>query len=149
MDGEYEIRPRLARDLNESMPRYPEAQQLEVSIDGERVGLFTLPGVQPPASAVPRGERVTAARAGVRGGAPAASTSAAATRRGARRACQRRPPRPRAPAAAPDDAPIRRCRRSRRYSKACVPARAEREARNRADENVEPARAGEGRTARR
>ena len=45
VDGEYEIAPRLQRDLNEQMPLYAEAQQLEVSIDGERVGLFTLPAV--------------------------------------------------------------------------------------------------------
>jgi len=45
MDALYEIRPRLMRDLNESLPLYNEAQQLEVSIDGERVGLFTLPGI--------------------------------------------------------------------------------------------------------
>jgi mono/diheme cytochrome c family protein len=53
MDGEYEIRPRLTRDLNESMPLYTDAQQLEISLDGERVGLFTLPGVrsQPAAAA--------------------------------------------------------------------------------------------------
>jgi hypothetical protein len=52
MDGEYEIRPRLTRDLNESMPVYTETQELEISIDGARVGLFTLPGVQgQPASA--------------------------------------------------------------------------------------------------
>jgi hypothetical protein len=53
MDGEYEIRPRLTRDLNESMPVYTEAQHLEISLDGDRIGLFTLPGVQAqPASAV-------------------------------------------------------------------------------------------------
>ena len=46
MDGEYEIRPRLTRDLNESMPVYTEAQHLEISLDGDRIGLFTLPGVQ-------------------------------------------------------------------------------------------------------
>ena len=45
-DGEYEIRPRLTRDLNESMPAYTEPQHVEISLDGERVGLFTLPGVQ-------------------------------------------------------------------------------------------------------
>ena len=45
MDGEYEIRPRLTRDLNEGMPNYTEAQHLEISLDGERVGVFTLPGV--------------------------------------------------------------------------------------------------------
>jgi mono/diheme cytochrome c family protein len=45
MDAVYEIRPRLTRDLNESMPLYTEAQVLEISIDGERVGTFTLPGI--------------------------------------------------------------------------------------------------------
>ena len=45
MDGEYEIRPRLTRDLNESLPLYAEDQRLEISIDGERVGLYTLPGI--------------------------------------------------------------------------------------------------------
>jgi hypothetical protein len=45
MDGEYEIRPRLTRDLNESLPLYTEDQRIEISIDGERVGLYTLPGV--------------------------------------------------------------------------------------------------------
>jgi mono/diheme cytochrome c family protein len=45
MDATYEIRPRLTRDLNESMPLYTEAQVLEISIDGQRVGSFTLPGI--------------------------------------------------------------------------------------------------------
>ena len=45
VDGEYVIRVRLARDLNESVPLYAEPQQLEVSLDGERLQLFTLPGV--------------------------------------------------------------------------------------------------------
>jgi mono/diheme cytochrome c family protein len=53
MDGEYEIRPRLTRDLNESMPVYTAAQELEISIDGHRVGLFTLPGVAGQAAAAP------------------------------------------------------------------------------------------------
>jgi mono/diheme cytochrome c family protein len=54
MDGEYEIRPRLTRDLNEGMPVYTETQELEISIDGLRVGLFTMPGVQgQPATAAP------------------------------------------------------------------------------------------------
>jgi hypothetical protein len=52
MSGEYEIRPRLTRDLNESMPVYSEPQHLEISVDGERVGLFTLPGVQGQAAPV-------------------------------------------------------------------------------------------------
>ncbi|MBN1240472.1 MAG: DUF1592 domain-containing protein, partial [Gammaproteobacteria bacterium] len=44
-DGEYVIAAELARDLNESLPLYAEPQQLEIAIDGERVALFTLPGV--------------------------------------------------------------------------------------------------------
>jgi mono/diheme cytochrome c family protein len=52
MDAEYEFRPRLARDLNEQLPLYPDDQLLEVSIDGVRAGLFTLQGIgrgEPPA----------------------------------------------------------------------------------------------------
>jgi mono/diheme cytochrome c family protein len=45
MDAVYEIRPRLTRDLNESLPLYTEPQVVEVSIDGQRVGTFTLPGI--------------------------------------------------------------------------------------------------------
>jgi mono/diheme cytochrome c family protein len=48
MDAEYEIRPRLARDVNESVPSYLEAQHLEITVDGERVQVFTLPGVSTP-----------------------------------------------------------------------------------------------------
>src|SRR5688500_7428911 len=44
LDGTYEIRVRLARDLNESVPIYTEPQHVEISVDGERVGTFTLPG---------------------------------------------------------------------------------------------------------
>jgi hypothetical protein len=52
-DGEYVIKVRLARDLNESVPAYYEPQQLEVSLDGERVQLFTLPGVSPAKPGAP------------------------------------------------------------------------------------------------
>ena len=52
VDADYEISAELARNLNEGMPAYAEDQNLEISIDGERVALFTLPGVQPRA---PRG----------------------------------------------------------------------------------------------
>jgi mono/diheme cytochrome c family protein len=45
MDAVYEIRPRLTRDLNESLPLYTEPQVLEISIDGQRAGTFTLPGI--------------------------------------------------------------------------------------------------------
>ena len=47
-DGEYELRVRIARDLNESVPIYREAQHVEVNVDGVRVGGFTLPGVGAP-----------------------------------------------------------------------------------------------------
>jgi len=53
MDGVYEIRPRMTRDLNESVPLYTEDQRLEISIDGERAGVFTLPGVGGSAGAPP------------------------------------------------------------------------------------------------
>jgi hypothetical protein len=49
MDAEYEIRVRLARDLNESVPIYADAQTVEISVDGERRGTFTLAGVGGPA----------------------------------------------------------------------------------------------------
>src|SRR5688572_6579004 len=58
MDGEYEFRPRLARDLNEQLPLYPDDQVVEVSVDGVRAGVFTLAGIgrgeappAPPAAA--------------------------------------------------------------------------------------------------
>ena len=48
MDAHYTIRVELSRDLNEQVPIYQEPQQLEVSIDGERLNVFTLPGVAGP-----------------------------------------------------------------------------------------------------
>jgi hypothetical protein len=48
MDAHYTIRVELSRDLNEQVPIYQEPQLLEVSIDGERVNVFTLPGVAAP-----------------------------------------------------------------------------------------------------
>src|SRR5262245_24571923 len=53
MDAYYSIRVQLSRDLNEQVPIYVEPQQLEVSIDSERVQLFTLPGAGAPAPAPP------------------------------------------------------------------------------------------------
>jgi hypothetical protein len=44
-DAEYAIAAELSRDLNESVPLHAEEQQLEISIDGERVAVFTLPAV--------------------------------------------------------------------------------------------------------
>lgn len=49
-DAEYLITAELARDLNESLPMYPEPQILEVSIDGERVATFTLEAPVPEES---------------------------------------------------------------------------------------------------
>jgi hypothetical protein len=54
VDAEYDIAAELARNLNEGMPAYEEDQQLEISIDGERVALFTLPGVQSRAPRAPQ-----------------------------------------------------------------------------------------------
>jgi uncharacterized protein DUF1592/uncharacterized protein DUF1588/uncharacterized protein DUF1587/uncharacterized protein DUF1585/uncharacterized protein DUF1595 len=48
MDAHYTIRVELSRDLNEQVPIYAEPQLLEVSIDGERINVFTLPGVAAP-----------------------------------------------------------------------------------------------------
>ena len=45
VDGEYEFAATLQRNLNESLPLYPEAQHLEIAVDGERVALFTLDAV--------------------------------------------------------------------------------------------------------
>jgi hypothetical protein len=45
VDGEYVIAVDLFRDLNEGVPLYAEEQQLEISVDGERVALFRLPAV--------------------------------------------------------------------------------------------------------
>ena len=47
VDGDYEIRVRLARDNFENVPLYFEPQQLEVSVDGSRIKVFTVPGVAP------------------------------------------------------------------------------------------------------
>ena len=75
-DAEYEIRVRIARDLNEGVPAYTEAQHVEINIDGARVGGFTLPGVSPP----PPRQGGAGNRAG--GAAPARGGGAAPTRGG-------------------------------------------------------------------
>jgi len=49
MDASYTVRVQLSRDLNEQVPIYVEPQDLEISIDGERVTVFTLPGAAAPA----------------------------------------------------------------------------------------------------
>jgi len=71
---------RLARDLNEQMPVYPDAQQLEVSVDGRRVQVFTLPGAARPAGrGAGRGAAPAADSQAGRGGAEAAPATPAAT----------------------------------------------------------------------
>ncbi|HEX3701878.1 MAG TPA: DUF1592 domain-containing protein [Vicinamibacterales bacterium] len=44
VDGEYVIKVRLARDFEDYVPVWPDDQQLEISVDGRRVRLFTVPG---------------------------------------------------------------------------------------------------------
>ncbi len=92
MDAHYTIRVELSRDLNEQVPIYQEPQLLEVSIDGERINVFTLPGVAGPpppppsepvaASDVPADDPAAAAAPARGGGAGAAQRGAGA---GARR----------------------------------------------------------------
>jgi mono/diheme cytochrome c family protein len=53
MDAEYVIKVRLARDILENVGVFAEDQRLEVSLDGERLQLFTVPGFK-PAPAAPR-----------------------------------------------------------------------------------------------
>jgi hypothetical protein len=57
MDAYYTVRVELSRDLNEQVPIYAETHDLEVSIDGERVQVFSLPGIggPPPPPAVEPG----------------------------------------------------------------------------------------------
>src|SRR5436305_457020 len=46
-DGEYIIKLRLARDTEDNIPAYSEPHDVEVTLDGQRVQLFTLePGPQ-------------------------------------------------------------------------------------------------------
>ena len=84
VDAEYEIRVRIARDLNEGVPVYTEDQHVEINIDGARVGGFTLPGVTPPpprqGGAGNRGGGAAPARGG--GAAPATGRGAAPARGG-------------------------------------------------------------------
>ena len=80
MDAHYTIRVELARDLNEQVPIYPDAQVLEISIDGERKQAFTLPGVAAP-SRPPPSEPVAAGDDAA--DEPAADAAPAAGARGA------------------------------------------------------------------
>ena len=58
MDAEYVIKVRLARDILENIGVFAEDQRLEVSLDGERLQVFTVPGFKPHTQAprtAPRG----------------------------------------------------------------------------------------------
>ena len=59
IDGDYTIRVKLARQVgtyDRNVPNFHEPQQLEVSVDGERLRVFTLAASVPP-ELVPREER--------------------------------------------------------------------------------------------
>ena len=123
-DGEYVIRVRLARDMNESMPPYADPQHLEISLDGERLQVFTLA----PATTPGRGQ----------GAAPQAAAGA-------------QPERP-TPAAQPDDPSVEAPQPQRQRPGAAQapetvrPVPTARELRNRADQNWDvrvPVKAGE------
>jgi hypothetical protein len=133
MDGEYEIRPRLTRDLNEGMPAYLETQELEISIDGQRVGLYTLAGVQPAGG---RGGGAAGARAGGAGGrgagaAPAGRGAAPAPAAQPNAAAQAPP----AAAGSPEDAPDPQVPAISQIQQGVRAGPRERESRNRADES--------------
>ena len=122
MDAEYEIRVRLSRDLNEGVPTWTETQQLEILIDDERVGGFSLLAAGTgPGSDVPNGRGGRGGRGGAAPQQPAAPQPAPA-------------PAPAAPPASPsgEQAPQRPA-----ISQVATGPRvtaAEREYRNRADE---------------
>jgi mono/diheme cytochrome c family protein len=90
-DGEYVIRVRLARDMNESMPPYADPQRLEVSLDGERLQVFTL-----DAAAAPGGRGGTPPAPVAPAPAPADSPAErpAVAQPPAERPAVRQPPRP-------------------------------------------------------
>jgi hypothetical protein len=95
MDGVYEFRPRLTRDLNESVPLYTEDQHLEVSIDGERVGTFTLAAIggrAPAESQSPDAQEPQPDAPPAQGNAP--PQSAAGTQRESRPNPEAQPARP-------------------------------------------------------
>ena len=72
---------RLARDIHENVGVYAEAQLLEVSLDGERVQVFTLPGFKPSPAAPgrrrrpPRSQAPTPSRISRRAGRGAAGAA--------------------------------------------------------------------------
>jgi mono/diheme cytochrome c family protein len=78
MDATYGIRVQLSRDLNEGVPLYAEDQLLEVSVDGARVRVFTLPGVGGQAAAVEPPQDFTDADAADANNAPPPARSALA-----------------------------------------------------------------------
>jgi mono/diheme cytochrome c family protein len=126
-DGEYEIRPRLTRDLNESLPVYADAQVLEISIDGERVGTFTLPGVQSAPASAGRGRGARPRAGGGRGAAAPPATGGRASQ------APPAPAQPR-PSDSPDDAPDPQVPAISQIAPTIRISARDRDARNRADE---------------
>jgi hypothetical protein len=134
VDADYEFRVRLARDLNEGVPLYPEAQDVEVSVDGVRVGRFTLPGVgrpaaRPPAPAAPEvsDSAAPAPRSAPATPGPAAQATGPSAGRGAGA--------PGAPATGSTAAPPAPQRTISQIATGPRLSGREREARNRADES--------------
>ena len=84
MDAEYVIKVRLARDILENIGVFAEDQRLEVSLDGERLQVFTVPGFKP----APQAPRAPASNA-----APAAASPVSSEQgRAAAQAAASRPP---------------------------------------------------------
>ena len=69
LDGEYVIRVRLLRTVIDTIRGLGEPHELEVSLDGERVRLFTIGGAQPRADAFDPGDDADEATRTPRGGA--------------------------------------------------------------------------------
>ena len=131
VDGEYVIRVRLARDLNESMPPYADPQHLEVSLDGEQLQVFTLAAAAPAAG---RG----------RGAAPQPATDAQSQPASATPAPQPAAAAPAQPADPPQ--PPRQRPGAAQAPEAVRLTPTVREQRNRADQNWDvrvPVKAGE------
>jgi len=151
MDGEYVIKVRLARDMNEGMPSYAEPQQLEVGLDGERLQVFTLPGVPPVAGRGQRGGGATPQnpRQPAREGAAGPDAPEVAQPQTVRPQAREGAAGPDAPQDAADTQPERAATPERgvqpRGGTATTPAMT-RQQRNRADENWDvrvPVKAGE------
>jgi hypothetical protein len=148
VDGEYVIRVRLARDLNESMPPYADPQQLEVSLDGERLEIFTLAAAAPAAGRGRGAAPPPATGARSRTGTPAPQPSAGPPAEAAAADAEPAPTALAAGAGEPADAPQPPRQRpgAAQAPEAVRLTPSVRELRNRADQNWDvrvPVKAGE------